>query len=141
MDINKYIEIPIIIAVVLLCVSFYTVSLNIENSDLSTFLGKAQTMKEKAENIKDTFSNQTSENMVVKFIEEIPVFGTVVKAGRFLANIIDTVRSGLDIFLTFLTDALSSEVIGVPVEIITLLIASFFIGFGLAVYRALRESA
>lgn len=138
MELKEFYHIGIVIAITLIAVSFFIAEYNIQNTEVSSFLQNAEDLKTETENIKRTMEGQTGEESIMDFIEEIPIFGSMVKAGRFLANMVGTLRAGVNVFLGFLQDALSSQVLGIPQSIIYLLIAGIFGSFAFAVYRGLK---
>jgi len=138
MEFNRYIEIPIIIAISLFAITLFISQHQINNADINTYVGKAQEMRTKAEAIQTNIQNQTQGSNIWKYFEDVPVFGLMFKAGRYLGALLDVVMSALDTFTWLIRDSLNSAVLGVPTEIVVLVVALLFIGFGFAVYRALR---
>lgn len=138
MDLKKFAHIPIIVAIVLISVGIYIGSFSIENPEISSFITSSEELTEKAKASRSVMEERTTKEGLTGIIEDIPVFGHIVKAGRFLASIVGTLRTSTDLFMTFLDNALSQSIIGIPSEIVALLLAGVFITFGFSVYRALK---
>jgi len=138
MDLQQFAHIPIIIAMVLIAIGIFIGSMNIQNSELSNFISSSQQLTEKAKGIREAMEERTTEKGLTGLIEDIPIFGNIVKAGRFLASIISTIRDSIDLFLSFIKDSLNQKVFQIPSEITILLLTGIFITFGFSVYRAIK---
>jgi hypothetical protein len=138
MNLKDWYLIPIVATIVIVSAGLFVADLGIEDDGLSSFLSSANDMKEQAEESRLVMEEKTSAKGLEGFIENIPIFGDMAKAGKFVASIAGTIRSGFDMFVGFFRDMLISQVLGIPSVVVALVMVAMVGSFGFAVYRSLR---
>lgn len=139
MNLKTFYWLPILIAIFLISSSIYIANFEIEDDDVDSFISHTNDLQDQAEDTRDVFEEKTTREGLSGMIEEIPIFGGVVKTLKFLSSIVGTLRSGLDTMIFFFNDVFSSEVLGIDSRIISLIIAGLVGAFGFAVYDAIRK--
>lgn len=138
MELKDFGNLGIVTAIAVICVSIFIGELNITNTQISAFISKSQALSDQAKQVRSTFEAKTSEKSISDLVEQIPILGTVIKAGKYLATIVGTLRSAIDVFIGFFQDMLTSEVIGIDARIVGLIIVALFISFTWAIWNAMR---
>jgi hypothetical protein len=139
MNLKDYIIVPIAVTMFLVASAIFIGSFNISDSETSAFLNSADDLVDEISDTRTTVEEKTSTEGLEGLIENVPVFGDLVKAGKYIASVVGTMRSAFNVFLGFLEDALFTNVLGVPSSIVALFLSGLVITFGFSIYRELRK--
>lgn len=142
-NLEDYYNVPIILAIVLICFVIMLGQFGLKETDNpeTQFLQKASELTSNAKVSRSVFETKTTKTGLSGMIEEIPIFGGVVKSLKFLGSIISTLRIGVDLFIGFIQDIMRSELLGIDGRIMTLVGALLFGGFGFAVFKSISKSS
>lgn len=141
MNLETFYLIPIILVVSLVCVSIFIANFEIEDDDVDSYFSKVDDFQDQIDDTRSVFESRTTERGLSGVIEEIPIFGGVVKVVKFISSIVGTLRSGVDLTIGFFSDVLGSEVLYIDSRIIGVLLAGIFGLFGFAVFKTIRSGS